>query len=80
MQGGVAALDFFEDAGSDRGPDEGFGMLVVLSDVLVNGGDEKLSHLARRETFGMLRGDLYSPAVSLDPTRSLSESSCVGQL
>ena len=40
MQGGAAALDFFEDVGSGGGPDEGLGMLVVLSDVVLNGGDE----------------------------------------
>ncbi len=40
MQGGAAALDFFEDVGSGRRPDEGLGMLVVLSDVVLNGGDE----------------------------------------
>ncbi len=40
MQGGAAALDFFKDIGSGRGPDEGLGVLVVLSDVILNGGDE----------------------------------------
>ena len=40
MQGGATALDFFEDAGRGRGPDEALGMLVVLSDVVLNGGGE----------------------------------------
>ena len=40
MQGGTSALDFLEDVGGGRGPDEGRGMLVVLGDVVVNGGDE----------------------------------------
>ena len=30
-------------------------------------GNEKLSHLGQRETFGMLHGDLHSPAVCPDP-------------
>ena len=34
-------------------------------------GGEKLSHLGQCETFGMLLGDLHSPAVSPDPIRCL---------
>ena len=37
MQGSTSALDFFEDVGSGRGPDEGLGTLVVLGDVVLNG-------------------------------------------
>ena len=41
-------------------------------------GAEKLSHLGQGETFGMLPGDLHSPALCPDPTCSLLRSSCVG--
>ena len=40
MKNGVTALDLFKDVGSLGGPDEGFGSLVVMGDVVLNGGDE----------------------------------------
>ena len=54
MQGGTSALDFLEDVGGGRGPDEGRGMLVVLGDVVVNGGDE-LVHAAKHAAAQALR-------------------------
>ena len=40
MKGGATALDLFKSVGGGGGPDEGFGLAVVLSDVVVNGSDE----------------------------------------
>ena len=41
-------------------------------------GGEELSHLGQGEMFGMLHGDLHSPAVCPVLGSSLSGSSCVG--
>ena len=41
-------------------------------------GGEKLSHLGHGEMFGMLHGDLHSPALCPAPTCSSSGASCVG--
>ena len=41
-------------------------------------GVEEFSHLGEGEMFGMLHGDLHSPALCPDPACSSSGSSCVG--
>ena len=67
MQGGTSALDFLEDVGGGRGPDEGRGMLVVLGDVVVNGGDE-LVHAAKHAAAQALDGEIAKE--SLDHVQS----------
>ena len=57
MQGGPPALDFFEDVGSGRGPDEGLGMAVGLDDVVLNGSD-KLVHAAKHAAANAFGGEI----------------------
>jgi len=40
MKRGSGTLDLFQDVGGLCGPDEGFGMFVVMVDVLANGLDQ----------------------------------------
>ena len=40
IEGSAGTLDFFEDIGGLRGPDEGLGALVMFVDELSDGHDE----------------------------------------
>ena len=41
-EGGSPALDFFEYIGSFGGPDKGLGLLIVLRNIILDGGGEFL--------------------------------------
>jgi hypothetical protein len=49
------SLHFFEDVGGGCGPDEGFGVLVVMIDVVFNRVD-RFDHVAKNSTTYAIRG------------------------
>ena len=57
IKGGAAALDLFENIGGGSGPDEGLGPLVVLRDVVFDGGDEFV-HAAKDAATNPLVGEV----------------------
>ena len=74
---------FFRQTQAALGASGAFGQPVSLlaagcGEAESAAGGEKLSHLGQRKKFGMLHGELPSPAVCPVPAGSLSGSSCVG--
>ena len=62
MEGDSAALDFFEDVGCLGSPDEGLGLLVVMSEVVVDGGGQ-FADTAKRPATNPLIGEVAKEAL-----------------